>query len=737
MEEKMKRILMILCCALVLTGCSKKQEITPEVIELEELKGFQPDAENPDSDNDGITDEDEEKLGTNPNKADTDGDGIYDGLEIRLGLDPLNAKSDGKNKDSERTFEEEYSCDTATLTVEGNYATADIVFQQSVGVFNVPIAITPVYEIYMENQKFESATIKFDYNPYYGQHVGVYQYLDDGSYELVGEGTEVALEHFSRYFLGELVNLDALSRPTLDIALVIDNSGSMYSAEQCEGSDENDVDFKRIDMAKALIEQSDVTTRFSFYTFTHDVTKVMDMTSNHKALCEAIDSIKDELPHFNGTAANNAVFDAISDFDYDKNRRHYVILLSDGYDTEGLFDFNWSTDTVVSNAASKNVVIICIGLGNDIDVEHLTELATRTGGFYRYARSADDLADLYEQINTVLNNNYVDLDGDGELDSILLADSGFDIATDVFPFNNFRVTDADGVFRSGQCFGIASLTQLYYVGRLPYSRDAVSKHKYGSMPWSQSLSAQAYNFDDSNFFKEKGDYVDNSEALNNYRDYQELFDILAKPAAEKWDVVDGKAVFKDDIREVLEQFSLVEFFTLDEKGTLDGKKFTKVEFFRFKLGNADTASDEDESMYDTLLAINNYFSSQTADGNKRFYFSSTSSIESNSQAMVSLIEYLSAGVPLIVYGESHAINAVSLYRDLENPNEYKLFCYDNNDHEELKVLTIKRIKTSFLKDGATAWTSDYVYRIYDTDGVFTTAGKEINVNFDLAYGLDM
>ena len=225
----MKRILMILCCALVLTGCSKKQEITPEVIELEELKGFQPDAENPDSDNDGITDEDEKKLGTNPNKADTDGDGIYDGLEIRLGLDPLNAKSDGKNKDSERTFEEEYSCDTATLTVEGNYATADIVFQQSEGVFNVPIAITPVYEIYMENQKFESATIKFDYNPYYGQHVGVYQYLDDGSYELVGEGTEVALEHFSRYFLGELVNLDALSRPTLDIALVIDNSGSMYS----------------------------------------------------------------------------------------------------------------------------------------------------------------------------------------------------------------------------------------------------------------------------------------------------------------------------------------------------------------------------------------------------------------------------------------------------------------------------------------------------------------------------
>lgn len=731
----MKRILMILCCALVLTGCSKKQEITPEVIELEELKGFQPDAKNPDSDNDGILDEDEEKLGTNPNKADTDGDGIYDGLELRLGLNPLKAKTDGETKDSERTFKEDYSCDNATLTVEGSYAVADIVFQQSEGVFNIPIAITPVYEIYMENQKFDSARISFDYEPGYLEQVGIYQYLDDGSYVLVSEGTEAELEHFSRYFLGELMEFDTLNRPTLDIALVIDNSGSMYSVQQCETSDENDVDFKRVDMAKALIEQSDVTTRFSCYTFTHDVTRVMDMTSDHKALCEAVDSIKDELPYFNGTAANNAVYDAISDFDYDKNRRHYVILLSDGYDTEGLFDFNWDMDTVVHSAASKNVVIICIGLGNDIDVEHLTELATRTGGFYRYARSADDLVDLYEHINTVLNNNYVDLDGDGELDSILLADSGFNIATDAFPFNNFRITDSENIYRGGQCYGIASFTQLYYIGKLPYRYGAVDKHKFSSMPWSGSLSALEYNFDDSNFFKEKGDYVENTQALHDYTDYQEMFDIMSKPAAEKWDVIDGKAVLKDEVRAVLEQFPLVELFTVDEKGTVGGKKFTEVEFFRFKLGNADTVSDEDESMYDTLLAINNFFSRQTAGGNEKFYFDVTGL--NNSETMTKLINYLSAGIPLLVYGEAHAINAVSLYRDIDNPNEYKLFCYDNNDHKKLKVLTIKRVKTSFLNDGATAWMSDYVYRVYDTDGVFTKAGKEINVNFDLAYGLDV
>lgn len=335
----------------------------------------------------------------------------------------------------------------------------------------------------------------------------------------------------------------------------------------------------------------------------------------------------------------------------------------------------------------------------------------------------------------MLNNSYADLDGDGEFDSILLADSGFNIATDAFPFPNFRITDSENIYRGGQCFGIASFTQLYYIGKLPYSYDAVDKHKFSSMPWSGSLSALAYNFDNSNFFKEKGDYVENTQALHDYSDYQEMFDILSKPAAEKWDVVGDKAVFKDDVRETLEQYPLVELFTLEEKGTLKGKKISEVEFFRFKLTDVELVSDEDESMYDTLLAINNFFSRQTAGGNKKFYFDVTGL--DNSETMTKLINYLSAGIPLLVYGEAHAINAVSLYRDIDNPNEYKLFCYDNNDCKELKVLTINRVKTSFLNDGATVWMSDYVYRVYDTDGVFTKAGKEINVNFDLAYGLDM
>ncbi|MCX6398708.1 MAG: thrombospondin type 3 repeat-containing protein [Propionibacteriales bacterium] len=43
-----------------------------------------------DTDGDGLTDEEEATLGTDPALADTDGDGVDDGQEVTDGTDPLN-----------------------------------------------------------------------------------------------------------------------------------------------------------------------------------------------------------------------------------------------------------------------------------------------------------------------------------------------------------------------------------------------------------------------------------------------------------------------------------------------------------------------------------------------------------------------------------------------------------------------------------------------------------------------
>jgi thiol-disulfide isomerase/thioredoxin len=48
-----------------------------------------------DSDGDGLSNSEENKLGTDPDVADTDGDGLLDGEEVELGIDPTLADTDG------------------------------------------------------------------------------------------------------------------------------------------------------------------------------------------------------------------------------------------------------------------------------------------------------------------------------------------------------------------------------------------------------------------------------------------------------------------------------------------------------------------------------------------------------------------------------------------------------------------------------------------------------------------
>ncbi len=48
-----------------------------------------------DADNDGLSDEDESLVGTDPRIPDTDGDGLMDGSEVQLGSDPMVADTDG------------------------------------------------------------------------------------------------------------------------------------------------------------------------------------------------------------------------------------------------------------------------------------------------------------------------------------------------------------------------------------------------------------------------------------------------------------------------------------------------------------------------------------------------------------------------------------------------------------------------------------------------------------------
>ena len=58
-----------------------------------------------DTDGDGLTDEEEEDLGTNPTNPDTDGDGLTDKEEIEYGTDPTNPDTDGDGMSDKEEIE--------------------------------------------------------------------------------------------------------------------------------------------------------------------------------------------------------------------------------------------------------------------------------------------------------------------------------------------------------------------------------------------------------------------------------------------------------------------------------------------------------------------------------------------------------------------------------------------------------------------------------------------------------
>jgi hypothetical protein len=86
------------------TTTKEEPAITPSaVIENTTTTQKLPDEVNPsavaapkDSDGDGLSDDEEIKLGTNPNSPDTDNDGLTDREEVKVyGTNPLNADTDG------------------------------------------------------------------------------------------------------------------------------------------------------------------------------------------------------------------------------------------------------------------------------------------------------------------------------------------------------------------------------------------------------------------------------------------------------------------------------------------------------------------------------------------------------------------------------------------------------------------------------------------------------------------
>jgi hypothetical protein len=705
-----------------------------------------------DTDLDGLSDYMEVKLfHTDPLNADSDGDGISDGNELAMGLDPLNAKSDGETPDGECEFTKNVDVSGSSLEVSGNASIGDVYFEEmtEISLANTAGVVSGLYEYYIaDNESIKSATITIDYDletlerkGYKEDGLGIYDFKKDGSLVYVGgevdtenQNVSCILESAGKYCVAydDAVGKDT----TIQVFFLIDNSGSMYDSQMGEGLG-NDNDFKRIDMVETLMDMCGTEVEFGAAKFTGSYEKLSDKFSDSRTtLEENLERVRTDWEYFNGTAIADSVDYGLDNFsEYDSDHRKFIILLTDGATTSYWEDI----DEVIDEANRKNVSIITIGLGEEVDTDYLTYFSENTGGIYVYANNADALDTVYKQLISGINYNLFSEEEEGEETpdtdtaeetpaeeevKIMVADTGFDPLKNGFSFDNYFFTTENGVYSKGQCFGMAAFAELYYTGRLLFQDEPVEAH------WSGlNLFGKVSGYDLTTM-----DFFANGSRPNLY-DYKEAtFESMRETGSENWFLRDPKLTEHLDLNPSIVYYvdknPFVELTAIAHDGLWNDEPYTSYDYVSYTVDVEDSvvesADKEYQDFYTLLHAISNLFCRQGADGYYETFPLYGDLFEDAEDHLALAVSYLKQGDPLIVAGSGHAVNVISIYRDFDDPTVYYLNVYDNNYNGETKQFKIVETKEKTFGLKIFEYT---VYTVYDLDGTLVDKGDTVYLSF--------
>ena len=645
-----------------------------------------------DTDGDGIKDGDELTLGTDPLNKDTDNDSLLDGYEIMAGLNPRNSSTESGTNDKDREVTVTRQVGQVTLEVTGNANVANTTVDE-LDIFGIAVngsIVSKPYDVYSE-YSFKGAKITFALDTDKIETMG-YEYDDltvlsfDNNTLTYSKVPSVVdkenktisadITSFTTYVVG--VEKTANQQATTRIAFLVDDSGSMYSKEFVQNNfrtPENDTEFKRIDFANDLISMFEDKYEILISKYTATYMRLVPFTTNKSEASSALDKIKSETlaqKDFNGTYSQMAIEKCIAEFtqDADSSYRNILVMLTDGQSDEAKPK---TVAQLADMAKKKNIIILTVGLGKDVDRKWLQELASETGGKYFTASDANALNDVYKQIVTTLNYDIVNYnDNKDDLRGYSLFDTNFSTTVNGFAFKNFRTTTTRNMD-----FGMALLARDWYTGELKMSLGDLDPKDDSK----DKVSAEGY---DLNGTKIGNEYESNTPlskiALNalgsKYADVKEYLDysssgsvLQVEPSVKKEAEDAGWKVIEYDADKTLE-WNKVEFLALDVAG--DGKK------------NIEKTYSKDELEF--LKALYHYNAVQWDDSSDEY------NLTGGSAGFERLKEKLSQGIPVVTIIDGvHAVNAIGLIQDSANHNEYVLQIYDSNYPSEPQKIYITRV----------------------------------------------
>lgn len=395
-----------------------------------------------DSDFDGLSDGDEVNVyHTNPLCADTDGDGVPDGVEVMIDTDPLVAETTFATEEASGTVNE-LTPVVASAVVNTDAAGAGTLSIQPVSILDNPLLSHSVagylgsaYD-FSTKGTFESATITFTYDTVLGT-IGdkfqprIYYYneetqlLEELPNQTVEEGkVSASVEHFSTYILLNKVEFDKvweneikppfyegdISDAKLDIVFVIDYSYSM------ESNDPNQL-FKTLskDFVSKLRQDKD---QAAVVKFIRVATVVASLTTDKNALNSAIDGISYDNGHntgYSGTDGSTGIYLALDELKKSDSKYQYIIFITDGEDNQ----YTYAYDDLIADAVENNVTIYTVGMGSASE-SVLQKIANGTNGKYYHATTATtetgdilDLSTVFDKIESETIDLTTDSNNDG------------------------------------------------------------------------------------------------------------------------------------------------------------------------------------------------------------------------------------------------------------------------------------------------------------------------------------
>ena len=676
--------------------------------------------QNEDTDGDGLSDGDEIAVGTDPLEPDSDKDGMLDGYEIMSGTDPKNPKSDGKTDDGQRVVTIKRSVGDVTADITGCPNIADLTIEELklMSISSNSGLISKAYDVYTD-YPFSDMTLTFKADAAALDKLGasienatVLRFNSaDRSYTPVESKTDASsmtvsakITELGTYLIG--VEKIANQEPSSQIAFLIDNSGSMYA--DFSGYD---VDFKRLDFASELIDRLDGDYSFMISKFTADYTKLVDFTSDKQKLQAALDGIRTASENFNGTYSQTALESCINEFTLDrsKKQRNVIVFLTDGESDEQ----NGKTlEQLVSLADEKEITIMTVGLGRDVDRSWLQQLAAQTDGKYYAAADAAALTDVYKQIQTTLDFDIVSYNNnDDKIEGYSLYNTGFKPDTNGFSFKNFRTTSSAGVD-----FGMAVFARDWYLGSIKTSLGKVSptedsklKYDAAGYDFSGTKLEEQYNKREPLINVLPTAFAAEFSDAKNYLDFSSSGTVLkiddsTRESAAK----SGWAAQEFPIKGNAIEWEKVELLCLDVANSFDTIK--------------SAYSDWEAQLYAALHTLS---ALQWNDSEYEF------NLTNGGDGFERLKSLLAQAVPVVTtIDDTHTVNAIGLIQDSNVHRQYILQVYDSNYPGKTKEIYITRTpiaKCSISGDKAT---------VTDTYFEYTTTyeGKQVGLSFsDVKY----